>query len=284
MKNVIVIIVDGLRADKLGCYGNKNKISPNIDKFAKDGMLFKNCYAVQNATHPCFATIYTGKHPIEHGINAHCQIGELKYKLWQEEMKEKGYHTIAIDNLKWENIDWCDRGFDEYITIGKLHQTDNYARPITDKFLSLEKKEPFFAVLHYYDTRAPYYREKEDELYKEPYDCAVRYLDRQIKRIFEEYKDAKIILTGDHGLYLGEDGLRDIHYTLKEHILHVPLILNWKNGIEYELFSQQNIKFLIDDIIKTEPYIVAVEKTNQESIAIITKDGIKNYEPVDKKS
>jgi len=284
IQNVILIVVDGLRYDKLGCYGFKNNISPNIDKLAKRGMIFKNCYAVQNATHPCFATIYSGKHPLEHGVNRHCQPSILPYKLWQEEMKEKGYHTVAIDNLKWENVTWCDRGFDQYITLGELHENNNYAKDIIDKFLSLKLKQPFFAVLHYYDTRAPYFREQEDELFDEPYECAVHYLDRQLGRIFEKYKDDKIIITGDHGVYLGEDGMRDIHYTLKEHIIHVPLIVNFMEGIEHGLYSRQNIKQLIDYNIKTEPYIISYENTNQESIAVVTNKGIKIYEPVGKKS
>ena len=66
--NIILIVVDTLRADHLGCYGYKKPTSPNIDRLAGEGSLFLNCFAVGIPTHPAFTTIMTGIHPLIHKI------------------------------------------------------------------------------------------------------------------------------------------------------------------------------------------------------------------------
>ena len=69
--NVILIVIDALRPDHLGCYGYQRDTSPNIDKLAKEGIIFKNAYANAPWTKPSVATIFTSLYPNLHGaINA----------------------------------------------------------------------------------------------------------------------------------------------------------------------------------------------------------------------
>jgi arylsulfatase A-like enzyme len=267
VKNIILIVVNGLRTDRLGCYGYDKPTSPNIDHMAEGGTLFENCYAVQNAALPCVTTILSGAHPLNHGIIREGQFGYLPFAMLQERLE--GYNTLAIDNLATIGSAWPARGFDRYLTTTKKWS----AETITDNFFDYSAREPFFALLHYYATRKPWYHEEEDKLFDSEYDCVVHYLDRQLGRIFENNKDSRIILTADHGVVVGQD----YHGELTEEILHVPLILNYaKGGRETDLVSQQNIVNIVEGQVVDYDFIIACDGRKQ--IAIIKKDGITNWE------
>ena len=117
--NVILIVIDALRVKNLGCYGFKDKVSPNIDKIAKEGVLFKNAFSCINATDPSLTTIFTGKYPMTHGIIKHGALVKrediekfYKTNRWTlaKILKSEGYKTLAVDWLgRWHRI-----GFDYY--------------------------------------------------------------------------------------------------------------------------------------------------------------------------
>ena len=65
--NVLLIIIDTLRADKLGCYGGSRGLSPQIDRLAADGVRFERAYAHAPWTLPAMASLLTSLHPQEHG-------------------------------------------------------------------------------------------------------------------------------------------------------------------------------------------------------------------------
>jgi arylsulfatase A-like enzyme len=70
--NAIIYVLDSLRSDHLSCYGYHRETTPNIDKLAKDGIIFENAYAQATWTRPCAASILTGTYPSIHqtiGIN-----------------------------------------------------------------------------------------------------------------------------------------------------------------------------------------------------------------------
>ena len=72
--NVILIVLDTLRADHLSCYGYERKTSPRIDALAREAVMFDNCYSTANWTVPGHASIFTGKYSISHG--AHKSLSE----------------------------------------------------------------------------------------------------------------------------------------------------------------------------------------------------------------
>lgn len=118
--NIIIIIIDALRARNIGCYGYDKPITPNIDKLAKDSLIFDNAFSTINTTDPSLTTILTGRYPSSHGITAHgVKLKEdyIKYlrrskpKFIQEILNERNYKTVAIDWLsRWHKI-----GFNEYL-------------------------------------------------------------------------------------------------------------------------------------------------------------------------
>ncbi len=67
-KGVIVMSVDTLRADHLGCYGYEDIRTPHIDRLAAEGVLFENVATVTPLTLPAHASIFTGRGPLDHGV------------------------------------------------------------------------------------------------------------------------------------------------------------------------------------------------------------------------
>src|SRR5438132_1219158 len=66
--NVVLVTIDTLRADHLGCYGNRTVRTPELDRLAAEGALFERCYAQAHLTLPSHLTILTSLPPAEHGV------------------------------------------------------------------------------------------------------------------------------------------------------------------------------------------------------------------------
>lgn len=160
--NVILIVVDTLRADHLGCYGYHRNTSPNIDAFASQGALFERHIATAIPTHPAFTTINTGQYSITHSIVAHGAPGEVPRKSpWLPRlMQGAGYTTCAVDNLAdWKN--GFGRGYEFYIdpTQRKTLHINMDNREINRRaipWLEQHAREKFYMFIHYWDPHTPY--------------------------------------------------------------------------------------------------------------------------------
>lgn len=117
--NVIVVVIDALRARNLGSMGFGNDASPELDALARSGVLFERAFSTWNTTDPSLTCILTGKYPRSHGITDHgdradeavrARFAQGGTKLAAEVLKEAGYETAAVD---WMGR-WFKRGFDQY--------------------------------------------------------------------------------------------------------------------------------------------------------------------------
>jgi arylsulfatase A-like enzyme len=157
--NVILISLDTLRADRLGHYGYKRATSPNIDRFAKECMVFKNAFSNAYHTLPSHMSIFTSLYPPTHKINL-VKEAPLAPNLMTlaQILKNNGYHTAWAGPLDDISLD-LERGFERGI--------DNFYPPLfTDqnRFRSEEfsdilenTKGKFFIFLHSYINHAPYF-------------------------------------------------------------------------------------------------------------------------------
>jgi len=263
--NFILIGIDTLRADHLGCYGYVRNTSPNIDRIAGEGILFKNAFANGIPTHPAWTTILTGAHPLRHKIVTH--MGEVQLSksipMVQEVLRKNGYATVAVDNmfLKYGSFyKWFTRGFNIYSHPGGIPapeaglkvQAENVTE-ISLKILQklLEEKKPFFLFLHYWDPHAPYKPPspfnrlfwKKDfpgnesllDFMISQYDGEIAYCDSEVGRLLEFLSDnglfdkTIIIVTADHGENLMEHGNYMGHRGLYDCITRIPLIIRFPN-------------------------------------------------------
>lgn len=160
--NVLLITVDTLRADHLGCYGYRRPTSPCIDAIAAQGALCERMFCAGIPTHPSYTTLYTGQHPIIHGIVGHGGQATLSSttSVLPELFLRSGYTTVAFDTLMRDRL-WFGRGYEYYVDPG-LRRVLRLAVSCTEinrravPWLRQHADEPFFMFLHYWDPHAPY--------------------------------------------------------------------------------------------------------------------------------
>lgn len=92
---IILITVDTLRADHLGCYGYPKNTSPNIDQFAADSLVFENCFSHAPVTGSSFASILSGFLPHETKVFENLPL-PAEVETFPEILQQQGYKTVAV--------------------------------------------------------------------------------------------------------------------------------------------------------------------------------------------
>lgn len=246
-RNLLVITIDTLRADHLGCYGYKQIRTPNIDALASDGFRFEHAFAVVPVTLPSHTTIFTGTYPMYSGMH---DFGDNKLNATQPTLasvlKQQGYATGAVvASAVLDSRFGLNRGFDFYydhFDFNRMQESnlDEMERPgdvVADQaldWLSKNSQGKFFFWMHLYDPHYPYRPPSPfSEEYKDrPYDGEIAFADGQVGRVIRFlkekglYQNTVIILSGDHGESLGEHGEKTHGFFIYNATLHVPLILH----------------------------------------------------------
>ena len=153
--NVVLIVIDALRQDHLGCYRYERNTSPHIDALAQESVVYKNAYSSSPWTIPSVASLFTSLYPNNHrAINNRDMLPESVLTI-SEIFKNEGCTTFFMGggNSYIGKRFKFHQGFDSF-----SNERINAAR-LTDQFLSLIpklKKRRFFAYLHYMDVHLPY--------------------------------------------------------------------------------------------------------------------------------
>lgn len=194
--NVLLIVVDSLRADHLGCYGYHKNTSPCLDKLASEGTLFTRTFAPGIPTTPAFTTLFTGLHPYRHGILSHGgdALVEKGVEMLPELARKAGYTTIAVDNLVVQGNgrgSWFSRGFDYYsaFTYQPFGEQDAQLADRAIRFLNDYHEEKFFLFLHLWAPHTPYAPPKPYDTMHYDGEKSPEKL-REIKSLAPEYYDA----------------------------------------------------------------------------------------------
>lgn len=162
---IIMISMDTMRADRLGCYGYDRPTSPFLDSIAKDGVLFENAYAADIPTEVAHTDIFTGKLGLTTGVVAHGSNLSFLPKTtdWLPTIFKKfGVLTGAVDNM-YQLQEWFARGYRHYInSSGKQRWIDGRAvNDLAIPWIRSHKSEDFFLFLHYWDPHTPYLPPKD---------------------------------------------------------------------------------------------------------------------------
>lgn len=241
--NVLLITVDTLRADRLGCYGDKGIRTPAIDALAARGVLFARAFAHTPSTLPSHTNILLGMTPNAHGVHDNSNfIVRDDFPTLAEWLKAQGYATGAfVGAFPLDSRFGLVQGFDVYDdNYGSQGPTDmtfveRKADVVVGKALEwLEGRTgPWFLWIHLFDPHQPY---EPPEPFKSqypgrPYDGEIAFVDSAMGRVFSFLKDGglegqtAVIFTADHGESLGEHGESTHGYFAYNATLHVPLIL-----------------------------------------------------------
>jgi arylsulfatase A-like enzyme len=163
--NLVLYVVDTLRADHLGCYGHGRPTSPRLDEFAREGVRFAEARAQSSWTKPAMATILTGLHPVTHGAERRAQGIAPEARTLAERLSEAGYETAMFTtNPTVVEKFGFGRGFDRFEYV---HQLQGRKRRSVDSAAihraavawldaRVEPKRPFFLVVHTLDPHDPY--------------------------------------------------------------------------------------------------------------------------------
>lgn len=160
--NILFILVDTLRADHLGSYGYNRNTTSNIDRFAKDAVLFENVRSQASCTYPSVPSILTSKYAHNFlKVNRSKTIPD-NIKSVAEILKEKNYHTFAASAnpivRKTPHEKYKFAGFDKGFDTFDEECLNKRAPCLNKKFFNFIKDSgrPFFIYLHYMDPHATY--------------------------------------------------------------------------------------------------------------------------------
>jgi arylsulfatase len=160
--NVLLITIDTLRADHLGAYGYARPTSPNIDRLAREGVLFRRAVSQWPKTSPSFASLMSGTYGHTHGlIRTTAQRMPDHPLMLAELLKAAGYQTwAAVANVNLARMFNFDQGFDTYLESWREEDEQRRTELVTRQGLELlsraSRDRPFFLWLHYFDPHARY--------------------------------------------------------------------------------------------------------------------------------
>ena len=227
--NFIVLTIDCLRRDHLGCYGYGGATSPNIDGIARAGIVFDDAFSNAPWTKPSVASLFTSMYPLAHTAINKGDILPYEALTIAEILKNDGYYTCFLNGGNW-NLDRVfnfQQGFDFYECSDRLRDAADLTALLLSR-LSRARGRKFFAYVHYMDAHLPYHRNKYNESlcessdgYFEPgdiystdvrkltaagrlsdkdkaflvglYDGQIRYVDDNIGRILSFLKDNELL-------------------------------------------------------------------------------------------
>ncbi len=243
---MILVTLDTVRADHIGCYGDRNVSTPNIDGLARVGVRFSHAYSAVPITLPSHTCIMTGSYPMATGM--HDFSGNSlspKIPTLATILRNHGYATGAfIAAAVLDPRFGLNQGFDVYqghFKFSRLNQAnlDQMARPGNEvmdgalAWLRSSAHPPFFIWVHLYDAHYPYKVPEpfESEYRTHPYDGGIAFDDAQVGRLLDYLRkhglfDHSIIaITADHGEGLGQHGEATHGFFIYNSTLHVPLII-----------------------------------------------------------
>ena len=165
--DVIVYLIDTLRADHLGVYGYPRPTSPEIDTFARDATLFLDAQAQTSWTRTAVVSLFTGLLPQVHGVNGRDDALASEVDTLAELLSAAGYETLGFyTNGNVDAAFGLDQGFDHYQYLREsrerpsFHQlsdkVNDWAFKWLDELPPREEREPFLLYLHTTDPHAPY--------------------------------------------------------------------------------------------------------------------------------
>lgn len=204
-RNIILISIDTLRADALGCYGNRIKASPNIDRMAKEGTLFSHCISQDTWTLSSHMSLMTSLYPAHHYMTSSQIKRPIKVELrpghltLAEVMRDKGYNTVAFTESGFVHSAFgFNQGFNSYSNswtkdrdtrektmelmplafrdgfvgdkgLGTGQTSSRVIFSAAQKMVKDRGKRKFFYFIHTYETHIPYFENPYLRLFSPKY-------------------------------------------------------------------------------------------------------------------
>lgn len=246
-RNVLLVSIDTLRADHVGCYGYATAATPTLDALAARGLRFEQATTVAPLTLPAHSSLMTGTFPAHHGVrdNGGFYLREDETTL-AEVLKANGYSTGGfVSAFVLDSRFGIHQGFARYFDDFDLDKHAGQGMDAVQRrgdetvakaleWLSADRDKPFFAWIHLYDPHAPYdapepYRSRFPASPIGAYDAEIAWTDSLVARILAGLQDrlaqTLVVVVGDHGESFGEHQERGHGFFVYDATLQVPLIV-----------------------------------------------------------
>ena len=261
---MLLISIDTLRADRLGCYGYARPTTPALDRFAKErAVRFADATAEAPWTLPSHVTMLSGLHPLTHGVRQPDDAPSEEVALLAERLAATHW-GFALTDGGWLSAEWgFARGFRSFQSVDQ-----DIERAVAQTLAIVREREgkgPWFGFLHTYDVHCPYdppppYRDTFASVGAEPietagrcgnpdynamaltpgqartlsdrYDEDVRRVDDSLARLFAAFdaldlwEHTVVIVTADHGEEFLEHGQIGHERTVSREVLAIPLLVH----------------------------------------------------------
>ncbi len=243
---IVLVTLDTLRADRVGAYGDSLARTPNLDRLAGESALFRSAWTVAPLTLPAHTAMLSGQAPHVSGVRDNGQPVPAKVPLVAEALRDAGYATGAFVGAYVLDGTWgLDRGFDTYgdgfhpEDVAQATSLDGVQRPgrevireATAWWAGAEAEGPRFMWVHLFEPHAPWTPSADWPADADPYRGDVFEADRALGPLLTAVgDDAWVVVVGDHGESLWDDG--ELHHglVLNRSTLRVPLFVRPPGGL-----------------------------------------------------
>jgi arylsulfatase len=264
-RDIVLVVIDTLRADSLPPYGAAPENAPNLAEFARGGVVFERVVAPSSWTKTSMASLLTGTNPSRHGVRGIDHTLPAELPTLARMLRDAGYRTLAVQTNPWLRAEFgFDAGFDryDYALHGSAEEVNTRALALLEE---TGREHPVLLYLHYMDVHAPYrpgprwfdapaldvpghgaipddkleslYRTRRlrgpelDRRVRALYDAELRQVDHALGLLFEALRErgilerAVVFVTSDHGEAFGERGQVTHGRTFYPEVYAVPMLV-----------------------------------------------------------
>jgi arylsulfatase A-like enzyme len=281
--NVLFILVDTLRAERLGTYGYPRETSPTLDRLAASGVRFARHLSQSSWTKASMASIWTSLYPQRTGITRYDDVLPREARMAAEILKEAGFRTVGLYRNGWCAPTFAfDQGFDVYQhpagappppavrlanpTISRWG-TDEGVVEAAVEFLRVSGDQRWFLYLHLMDLHEYVYDEESARFgagYSDIYDSSIRWTDGTIESLFASLSELGLLdktlvaIASDHGEAFLERGFEGHAREVFRETTEVPFIISFPFRLDAGVVVEsrtQNVDMLptLLDLIGLEP-------------------------------
>jgi arylsulfatase A-like enzyme len=273
--SIVLVVMDTTRADAVSAYGEVAGTTPVLDALAAGGVLYRHAYASSPWTLPSHATLFTGLRPDRHGVDWQAPVAGAALVLLAERLRDAGYETMGYSENPWIGGSFgMTQGFDRFHEAPADAAT--FETTLSEWLRARDAAKPLFLFANLMDAHWPYEvratnphlppgistaeagavsqwppdymcsgssRRRELEILRGLYLGDVAAADAKLGRLQELVRTAGLeraitVVTSDHGEHFGEHGLCNHQFSLRNSLLHVPLVVHGVRGGEESVVDE----------------------------------------------
>jgi arylsulfatase A-like enzyme len=255
--NVLFIVIDTLRADRLGSYGYERDTSPLLDVLADRGVRFERHLSQSSWTKCSMASLWTGLYPNRTGVTRFDEVVPAAARLPAEILSDSGFRTAGVFRNGWvmgyfgfgQGFDIYARPFPTPLSANVRAEnptissggSDHDATASASEFLRVHGHERWFLYMHLMDVHEYLYSEETaifGTSYSDVYDNSILWVNTVLDPFFEELareghlENTLIVITSDHGEAFSERGFEGHARHVYKETTEVPLIMSFPFRLE----------------------------------------------------